>query len=373
MKATAVFPKERQLRLIDHPEPRIVGPTQVMLRVLDVGLCGTDREIAAFQYGTPPEDSPYLVMGHEALAEVVQIGMSVRRLSQGDLVVPTVRRPCRSADCRACSMGRPDFCLTGKYTQRGIRGAHGYLAEQIVDEMRYLHQVPRELREVAVLTQPLSVAEQAIAQLEDVQRRLPWTHMPPESGGLTWESQAVVLGAGPVGVLGALALRARGWRVSLFSREARGEKSRLIESFGIGYATEKDETFADLAHRLGNVDVIFEATGASPIAYEAMQSLGANGVFIFTGIPGRKSPVPRGLARLMQDMVMRNQVLFGTVNPGGDAYRAAIQDLAQFSRRWPQVLPKLVTARRPFDESPDLLRSPARGIKEVVAIDEMSA
>ncbi len=373
MKATAVFPKERQLRVVDHPEPRLLAPTQVVLRILEVGLCGTDREIASFQYGTPPDDSPYLVMGHEALAEVVEVGTSVRRLSPGDLVVPTVRRPCRDVDCRACAMGRPDFCLTGKYTQRGIRGAHGYLAEQVVDEMRYLHHVPRELRDVAVLAQPLGIAEQAIAQLEDVQRRLPWTHMPPDSGGLTWESQAVVLGAGPVGVLGALALVVRGWHVTVFSREARGEKSRLVESFGIGYATEKDETIADLAHRLGNVDVIFEATGASPIAYEAMQSLGANGVFIFTGIPGRKSPVPRELSKLMQGMVMKNQVLFGTVNPGGDAYRAAVQDLALFSRRWPQVLPKLVTDRRPLEESPDLLRSPARGIKEVVAIDEVGS
>ena len=79
MKAFAVFPSERRMALIDHPEPAITSPTQVKLRMLEVGVCGTDKEIASFQYGTAPEGSPYLVIGHESLAEVVETGASVTR------------------------------------------------------------------------------------------------------------------------------------------------------------------------------------------------------------------------------------------------------------------------------------------------------
>ncbi len=372
MRAAAVFPKEKRFRLVDHDEPRARGSMDVVVRVLEVGLCGTDREIAAFLYGTPPPEAPYLVVGHEALGEVVETGGGVRRLRPGDLVVPTVRRPCHDVGCRACRMGRPEFCQTGAFRQRGIRGAHGYLADRIVDEARFIYAVPRELRDVAVLTQPLSVAEQAMVHIADVQRRLPWERpadveeAPPEPV----ERRALVLGAGPVGVLGALALLVRGYRTTIFSREPRGKKAALVESFGIGFASSREEGLADAARRLGSLDVIYEATGAGPLAFEALPLLGPNGVFVFTGIPGRKAPLPREMGALLPEIVLRNQVVLGVTNPGGDAYRAAVEDLGLFARRWPMALPQLVTARHPLEEAGDLLRAPApaQGIKEVVAV-----
>src|SRR5579862_1305137 len=120
MKAVAVFPAERRFGVIDHPEPRMSSPTEVKMRILDVGICGTDKEIVSFQYGLPPEGSAYLVIGHESLAEVVETGPGVTQLKPGDLAVATVRRPCGVPTCIACRAGRQDFCYTGQYTERGI-------------------------------------------------------------------------------------------------------------------------------------------------------------------------------------------------------------------------------------------------------------
>ncbi len=129
MKAIAVFPSSREVRLIDTPEPVIAGPTEVKLCILEAGICGTDREITSFQYGTPPADSPHLVIGHEALGEVIDVGSTVTGLVPGDLAVLMVRRPCAHDRCAPCRRGRPDFCITGDFTERGIKGAHGYMTE----------------------------------------------------------------------------------------------------------------------------------------------------------------------------------------------------------------------------------------------------
>ncbi|HEY6003761.1 MAG TPA: glucose 1-dehydrogenase [Anaeromyxobacter sp.] len=369
MKAVAVFASEQKLRLVDHPEPQILSPTQVALRVREVGVCGTDREIAAGAYGTPPEGERYLVVGHEALGEVVEVGTSVTRLKKGDLVVPTVRRPCKDMRCRACGQGRPDFCMTGEFGQRGIRAVHGYLAERVVDEQRYMVPVPAELRDVAVLTQPLSVAEAALRQVDDYQRRLPWAEELEGRGGRAPERVAVVIGAGPVGALAALALRVRGWETFIHSREPRGKKSALAESFGIGWSSRREETLEELASRAGPIDLVLEASGASPLAFEALPALGPNGVFVFTGIPGRKGPVPRELGNAMPGIVLKNQAVLGVTNPSVDAYRAAVQDLALFARRWPALLPQLVTTRRPLDDAREVIEGSARAFKEVISLE----
>src|SRR5258708_11775979 len=130
MRAVAVFPAEKEVRILtDHPEPRLTADDQVKLRMLQVGVCGTDREICEFQYGQPPAGSPYLVLGHESLGEVVEVGARVSGLAAGDLVVPTVRRPCANVNCASCRSGRQDFCFSGEFTERGINQVHGFMTE----------------------------------------------------------------------------------------------------------------------------------------------------------------------------------------------------------------------------------------------------
>ena len=174
MKAVAVFPDQKQYRVIDHPEPRIDKPTQARLRILDVGICGTDKEIVSFQYGTPPPGSDYLIIGHESLGEVIEVGSDVSNVHVGDLVVTSVRRPCDHPECVACRAGRQDFCYTGDFTERGIKQRHGYMTEFVVEESGYMSVLPPQLREVGVLVEPLTIAEKGMTQLWQVQQRLPW-------------------------------------------------------------------------------------------------------------------------------------------------------------------------------------------------------
>ena len=138
MRAVGVVPGKREVRLIEHRTPKIAGANQVKIRSLEVGVCGTDREICTFVYGSPPDGFDYLVLGHESLGEVVEVGSGVSQFKPGDLVVPSVRRPCRHAHCLACREDKQDFCYTGDFTERGIKMTHGFLTEFYVDEEKYL-------------------------------------------------------------------------------------------------------------------------------------------------------------------------------------------------------------------------------------------
>jgi threonine dehydrogenase-like Zn-dependent dehydrogenase len=368
MQAIAVDPERREVRLVDHPEPTLRTPTDVRLRMLDVGVCGTDREICAFQYGTPPDGSPHLVIGHEAVARVVEVAPQVQRVRVGDLVVPMVRRPCLHAHCPACRAGRQDFCFTGDFQERGIKQRHGFMTEYVVDDEQYMNVVPERLRDVAVLVEPLTIAEKALIQLWDVQERLPWgcPHKPGRKHGHC--RRAVVLGAGPVGLLGAMALRATDFEVVVYSRDARPHpKADLVEAIGATYVAAAEVEPAKLAERVGPIDVVYEAAGASQAAFELMAALGPNSAFIFTGVPGRKGPVAVDTDRLMRNLVLNNQVVYGTVNAGRDAFEAAIADLGRFIDRWPAAVRALVSGRHAPAAHRELLLGAAGGIKHVIA------
>lgn len=363
MKAAAVFPADRRFDVIDFPEPRIESRTQVKLRMLDVGICGTDKEIAAFQYGTPPPGSPYLIIGHESLGQVVETGSKVTRLKPGDLAIPTVRRPCGDPKCIACRSDRPDFCYTGRFTERGINQRHGYMTEFVVEEEHYVNHVPAGLREVGVLVEPLTIAEKAITQLWQVQHRLPWA-VAGKNG-----HRAVVLGAGPVGLLGAMKLVCEGFQTTVYSRVREGtDVKTLVAGFGAKFADAQKITVEHLAAELGNIDVVYEAVGASALAFEAMKYLGTNGVFIFTGVPGRKAPIPVRADTLMRDYVLKNQLIFGTVNASLQSFADAIADLGVFLERWPKAVHSLITHRFPIERAADPLNGKTGGIKNVIAI-----
>src|SRR5205809_3905060 len=174
MRAVAVVPGTREVRIIEHTAPRITASNDVKIRSLEVGICATDREICTFVYGSPPDGFEYLVIGHESLGQVVEVGSAVSRFKPGDLVVPSVRRPCPHAHCSSCREQKQDFCFTGDFTERGIKMTHGFLTDFYVDEEKYLTYVPSELRDVAVLVEPLTVAEKGLAQVRKIQQRLPW-------------------------------------------------------------------------------------------------------------------------------------------------------------------------------------------------------
>ncbi|HLJ80732.1 MAG TPA: glucose 1-dehydrogenase [Ktedonobacterales bacterium] len=372
MRAVAVFPHSREVKLIEVEEPRIAHPSEVKLRILDVGICGTDKEICAFQYGTPPDGSDYLILGHESLGEVVEVGPGVRDIAVGDLVVTMVRRPCPHTECHPCRAGRPDFCATGDFTERGIKGLHGFLTEYVVDDARYMHVVPAALRKAGVLTEPLTIAEKAFAQAVYIERRMPWlagiTPQSPERDELT----AAILGAGAVGLLGALALRAMGIETYVYDRvPPPNAKSRLVELIGAHYVSPADSSmsFTDL---IGHVHFIYEATGVSQLAFQAIMALRPNSILVFTGVPGQGAHKEMDTDTLMRNMVLKNQVILGTVNADAAAYASAIRHIATFVERWPQAIDTVIADRYPLDAYRDLLLGQTSGIKNVLSFEAAS-
>jgi glucose 1-dehydrogenase len=359
MKAVAVFPAKHEVHIIDHPEPALTSPTQAKMRVLDVGICGTDREIVSFEYGTPPAGFEYLVIGHESLSEVVEVGPRTSKVKLGDLVVMTVRRPCGNPTCAACREGRQDYCFTGDYTERGIKQLHGYMTEFVVEEERYLSVVPRALRDVAVLVEPLTIAEKSLEQLSFVQKRLPWGE----------RHRAVVLGAGPVGLLGAMALRIAGFEVSVYSRShGHSDKNEIVNAIGAQYIAAEDHSVDEMAKIAGPIDVVYEAVGASSLAFDVIAHLGPNGVFIFTGVPGRKGPIEVDTDFIMKDVVLNNQVILGSVNAPPHCFASAISHLGSAMERWPDAVQKLITGRYPIAQALQPLTTDVGGIKNVVAV-----
>jgi threonine dehydrogenase-like Zn-dependent dehydrogenase len=360
MRAAAVFPDRKALEVInDFPEPGIVTPTGVKVRVLNVGVCGTDREIASFQYGfPPPAGSDFLVLGHECLGEIVEVGPEVTDLRPGDLVIPMVRRPCEHPECVACRGGRQDFCYTGDYRERGIKQMHGFLTEFIVDDARYMNPVPRAIRDVAVLVEPLTIAEKGLLQTLAIQARLPW-------GGT---HNAVVLGAGPVGLLGAMALRHAGFAVTVYSRNREPNASAdIVKAIGAKYTSSQDRSIEQMAAETGNIDVVYEATGVSQFAFDVLAVLGTNGIFILTGVPGQHGPVGVDTDRIMRDLVLKNQCVLGTVNAGKDAFQKAAGDLAAFDSAWPEAVRSLITGRFPLERFAEPIRT-QQGIKNIIEI-----
>lgn len=305
MRAIAVSPERRDVRLIDVEEPRIERPTEVKVRMLEVGICGTDREICSFQYGAPPDGSDYLILGHESLGEVVEVGPEARDIAVDDLVVTMAPRHCAHAGRHACSAGRPDFCVTGDFTERGIKGLHGFLAEDVVDDARYMHVVPASLRKVGVLTEPLTIAEKAFSQASHIERRMPWLEGIMARSPEHSELAAAILGAGAVGLLGAMALRAMGIDTYVYDRATPpNAKSQLVELIGAHYVSPADNStsFTDL---VSHIHFIYEAVGVSQLAFQAIMALSPNSILVFTGVPGLGAHQELDTDTLMRNMVLK--------------------------------------------------------------------
>jgi threonine dehydrogenase-like Zn-dependent dehydrogenase len=360
MKAVGVFPAKKEVKLVERDQPRITAPDQVKLRMLAVGVCGTDREICSFEYGTPPAGSDHFILGHESLGEVVETGAAVTRVKPGDLVIASVRRPCPHPSCVACRSGRPDFCITGDYHEHGIKDMDGFMTEFVVDGEQYLNPVPAELREVAVLVEPLTIAEKGLIQVRSIQQRLPWNG---------YRHRAVVLGAGPVGLLGAMALVQSGFDTYVYSLEPPpNPQAAIAAAIGAQYRSSKADSVARLAAGIGNIDLVYEATGASQFAFEVLPFLGANGVFVFTGVPGHDREIEIDTSLIMKNLVLKNQIVLGTVNAGMDAFQAAIRDLTAFYKQWPDAVRALITGRYPIEAFGDLVFGKTGGIKNVIAL-----
>jgi threonine dehydrogenase-like Zn-dependent dehydrogenase len=302
------------------------------------------------------------------------VGSAVKGIKPGDLIVPTVRRPCGQPECRPCGHDRPDFCVTGAYTERGIKGRHGFMTDEVVDHAKNMHVVPAELADIAVLTEPLTITEKALVELESIWTRMPWVnpHMSAEKVAKRGIN-AVVLGAGPVGLLAALAFLVRGFDTWVYSREsATSDRAALVESFGAHYLESGTLPVDQLGRRVGNVDLMLEATGSAAVAFAALPAIGMNGIMVLTGVPGNPREVEIDAKRIMRDLVLENQILYGTVNAGPPSFANAITDLGRFNARWPKQTRALITGRFAPDAVDDVLAG-KDAIKSVIRFNAPTA
>jgi threonine dehydrogenase-like Zn-dependent dehydrogenase len=244
--------------------------------------------------------------------------------------------------------------MTGDYTERGIKGADGFLAEYVVDDEAYLLKVPRVLADVAVLAEPLTVVTKAANQAHAISDRLAYEPGP---------QRGLVLGAGPIGLLGAMVLVADGFETGVYSRDSdESPQAQLVRSLGARYISSASNPIESLS---GQFDVVFEAVGFAPLMQAATQMLRANGVLALTGFPPEAATAELNAGRVFRDLVLNNKVVFGTVNAGRRDHLSAIQHLEQFLVLFPESLRKLITDRVPLDEAPQMLKQ-KRGIKSVV-------
>jgi glucose 1-dehydrogenase len=365
MKAVVVRPDKQEVEIRELDRPRIASPTDVLVRMLEVGVCGTDASICSGDHGDPPEGEDFIVPGHEGFGEVVEVGDAVQALSPGDLVVPTVRRPCPHGHCVACRTGNQDFCTTGDYLERGIEGVHGFASEYVVEDALYLCRVPPELRDVTVLAEPLSVAEKGLRQFTAIQRRLPWLSN-ADTAVMLEQCRAVVLGGGPIGLLGCMLLRLYQVPVVVYSRDrAPSPESALTEAVGGEYVSSEEEDFEALVERIGRVDLVYEGTGAAELMFEVLPHVARNGVFIATGVPGTGGEAEIEADTVMRELVRRNQTLVGTVNASHTDFERAVEHLGEMLQRWPDAVRGLITHRH---EASEFCRSAASpdGLKHIV-------
>ena len=142
----------------------------------------------------------------------------------------------------------------------------------------------------------------------------------------------------------------------------------MAASIGATYVSGQDTSLEQLAALVGNIDLVYEATGAAAVSFELMELLGTNGVFIFTGVPGRKAPIELDADLIMRNLVLKNQIVYGTVNANREAFEAAISDLQAFMKKWPETVRMLITRRYPMEQYRDLLLGHPGGIKNVISI-----
>lgn len=338
MKAVAVRPLEAgSVRLIEMDKPRledVQNGNGVLVEVLRVGACGTDREIANGEYGAAPEGSDMLVLGHENFGRVVEIGPSVADIAVGNYIVATVRRPRGSSIYD--KIGEQDFTTDDKYYERGISRLHGYMAEFYVEDADFLVKIPPAIAEIAVLLEPLSIIEKGLKQASDIQERLKIWH--PKT--------AAVLGVGSVGLLAVMALRMRGYAVHGFGLDKRDGylNAELCEAIGATYDSTAEISVADSVQKYGEYDLIFECTGYSPIIFDAMQSLNENGILILASVTGgdrKTDQVPSD--KINQMFVLGNRAMVGTVNANREHFEMGVKDLALCEAMHPGWLGRMLT------------------------------
>lgn len=344
MRALTVLPGHADsAQLTDMPEPpEADGP--ILVQTLGVGVCGTDIEICHGDYGTAPAGSERLVIGHESLGRVMSAPAG-SGFAEGDLVVGIVRRP-DEEPCANCAVGEWDMCRNGQYTERGIKGRHGYASERYRIRPEFAVKIDPKLGSVGMLLEPTSVVAKAWEHVERIGQRAIWK-----------PSVVVVTGAGPIGLLAALLGRQRGHDVHVFDRVTDGPKPQLVADLGATYHTD------DIATVVGRADVVIECTGASALIAGLLGTTPADGIVCLTGVSSGGHNISIDAGWVNRELVLDNGVIFGSVNANRRHYEAAAAAIAAADHSW---LERLITRRVPIASWADALVRQPNDVKTIL-------
>lgn len=346
MRAVAVTPEQADsMELVEWDDPT-PAEDECLVRVLECGIDGTDREIVSGEYGEGPDGADRLIIGHECAGIVERATRTSSDLAEGMLVVPTVRRGCPQ-QCPNCAAGEQDFCATGDYLERGIKGAHGFMCELFTERPEHLIPVPDDLRDVAVLLEPLSILERSYRLIFEIQQRLVWD-----------PRHVLITGAGNMGIMAAFLARLHGLEALIYSEgEQQGAAGAIMDRIGCDYADSESEPLEAVVRRLGAPDIVIEATGYSPLAWETAGILAVNGVACLLSVTQGDTKVKIPSDELNTDLVLGNRLIFGSVNAHRQDFERGVEDLREIREQWPGVLEQFITHRRPLAEY-------ARGLAE---------
>jgi threonine dehydrogenase-like Zn-dependent dehydrogenase len=327
MRAVTVIPlKANSVDLTELPEPpEEDGP--VLVRTRAVGVCGTDIEIIAGDYGWAPPGEERLALGHESLGEVLEAPAG-SGFEAGDLVVGIVRRP-DPVPCYNCAAGEWDMCRNGQYTEWGIKAHHGYARERYRITPDFLVKLAPSLGDLGVLLEPTTVVAKA------------WDHIARLGARAKWEPHVVLItGAGPIGQLAALLGVQRGYEVHVLDQVTSGTKPDLVTDLGGTYH------HGDLAAVGIEPDIMLECTGVGQLVFAAMDLMAPNGVLCLTGVSSKGRSLGIDAGELNRHMVLENDVVFGSVNANRRHYEAGADALAKADPKW---LGRLISRRVPLD------------------------
>jgi glucose 1-dehydrogenase len=345
MRAITVVPgKPDRSELAELPDPR-PGPGELLVEVVRLGVCGTDREIVEGGHGEPPEGRDSLVLGHELLGRVREAPARAP-FEDGDLVAGIVRRP-DPEPCPCCARGEWDMCRNGRYTERGIKGLDGFGAELVTLEVDFAVPVDRELGELGVLTEPASVLAKAWEQIERIRARACAPH-----------SRALVTGAGPIGLFAALMGVQRGYEVHVLDRAEDGIKPELVRDLGAEYHSDG---VAEVSER-AMPDIVVECTGVAELVVDAMQHTAPGAIVCLTGVASSRT-LSVDIGSLNNEIVLENDVVFGSVNAARRHFDQAADVLRRADRDW---LARLINRRVPLERWQEALEKGEDDIKVVV-------
>jgi glucose 1-dehydrogenase len=351
MFAVGLVRGEKGVFDFEIPKPEIKKPDEVLVRIKEVGLDGTDINMIRYNLQDLSSEHNQIVIGHEGIGVIEEVGNEVKSVGPGDIVALTVRRGC--GECSPCLHNASDMCLTGRYKERGLHKLDGFLTQYVVDQEQYIARVPPAIARLAVLTEPVSIIEKSIQELRTVQSRVPWTCSHPEHGYLSprWGGCkiALVVGAGPLGLIAVALMRLAG--ASVFTADIVPEnhiKVSLVHRMGAGYLDARTKTPAELIDLGGTeqyLDIIFEASGVADKALELIKYMARNSIYIMTGIPRQETLMQIDAAQLVSQMVRNNQVLAGSINSNRIHFEMALQDISRINTTFNGILEELVTER----------------------------